>query len=607
MATTPTVLRNATDTVVGSYTPNTNYVNNTRMGISNQATNISYGLLYFAVPFPKGVTIINATLTLTSQNAQAGSLTWNVQRIASAWSASRVTWNNKPGVTGAIASLTKTAPAASTQWSFDVTALMQSVSNGAAWYGFRVSSTSTLYNWAWSTQAPTLAYRPTLSISWADNPAAPSMLYPSGGRAVSVAKPTLQCNFVDVSGDTTMQAMQVQIDDVSDFLTPLFDSGTVLTSVPELDLNTTAYAGLAVDAVVYWRARVQDGAGLWSNWSAPTTFTRKSRGVLTLNNPAASPNNFVSEATPPIDWSFTGRTQKAYQVAITDGVDLNKWLWTSGKITASTTVITLPEKVLLYNNKTYQVIVQIWDEISREATPGDPIPTQVSRLFTYQYDATVSPVTSLAASLHAYFPRIQLTWNRGTQPDRWNIYRDNKMIATMNGADAFVSGTSYSFWDYLPAPRQAQVYTVVAVVNNKGSSPNPTVTATPRTLTTTLSSKDGVNVVLLWNSKPDMALQETSGVYAPAGNGSPILITQAERGYAGKVEGRIAGYGTVTSNQFRDMFKNLMKFNGQTLLLTVVNDAFECVIYNATYRPVAKNEEVVYDVSFDFFQTDYVP
>ena len=607
MATTPTILRNATDTCVGSLTPNTNWSTNSRMGISAVSTNITYPMIYFAMPFPKGVTILNATLTLTQQNDYAGSVTWSVQRIASAWSASRVTYNNRPGVTGTVVSLTKSAPVRSTQWSFDVTSLIQSVSNGAAWYGFRLSTTSTAYNWIWSTQAPTSGVRPVLSISWADNPKAPTQLYPSGGRAVSLAKPTLQCNFVDVSGDTTMQAIQVQLDTPGTFTTPLFDSGTVLTSVPELDLSTTAFAGLAADQTVYWRARVQDGAGLWSNWSAPTTFVRKTRGTLTLNNPAVSPNNFVSEATPPIDWTFTGRTQKAYQVVITDGVDLNKWLWTSGKVTGTTTVITLPANVLRYNNQSYQVIVYIWDDIDRENTPGDPIPTSVSRVFTYQYDATVTPVTSLAAAPHAYYPRVQLTWSRATQPDRWNVYRNNKLIGTGLGADYFVSGTSYSFWDYLPEPRTQQTYTVVAVVNNKGSSPNPTVSTTPNNKTTTLSSKDGVNVILIWNADTDMDLQETSGVYTPAGNGAPVLITQSERGYAGTVKGRLAGFGTITSQQFRDAFKQLMKFNGQTLLLTVANDAFECIIYNATYKPVVKNEEVVYDISFNFFQTDYVP
>ena len=607
MATTPTVLRNAIDSAVSNLAPTKNYGNPTTLGISNVTGRLAEVFIYFAIPFPRGATILNATLSLVNQNAYAASTTWSVTRLAAAWSSSRITWNTRPAVTGTAVSVTKATAPAGTKWDFDVTAMMQTISNGAAWYGFKVSTTSNVYNWMYASENANVAFRPTLSISWADNPQAPTMLYPSGGRAVSIPKPVLQCNFVDVSGDTTMQSMQIQIDDASDFATPLFDSGTVATSVPQIDLSTTSFTGLTANQVVYWRARVQDGAGLWSDWSLPTTMTYITRGTLTITNPAVSPNNFVAESTPPISWTFATRTQKAYQVVVALDATPNKWLWTSGKITAPDTTVTIPEKVLLFNNVAYRLTVMVWDTIDREATPGDPIQYTATRTFTYQYDGTVAVVTGLTASAHAIYPHILLSWSRSTQPDAWDIYRDGKLIATAPGAQYFVSGTAYQYWDRLPSPKVVNTYTVIPVVNSKGAASSPTVTATPRIIGPTLSDISGNYIVILFNQDTDMSLTEETTVYAPAASGAPVIITQAERGFQGKVAGRLASFGGISAETFKANYKKLVRNNGQRLQLTIVNEAFEVILANATYKPVTRNEEVVYEVSFNFYQTDYVP
>ena len=44
-----------------------------------------------------------------------------------------------------------------------------------------------------------------------------------------------------------------------------------------------------------WPVRVQNAAGVWSDWSDPVSFTRVNKATLTINNPAASPNNFVND------------------------------------------------------------------------------------------------------------------------------------------------------------------------------------------------------------------------------------------------------------------------------------------------------------------------
>ena len=67
-----------------------------------------------------------------------------------------------------------------------------------------------------------------------------------------------------------MQSIQVQTNATDVWTAPTFDSGTVASSTPELDLNTTSYAALTDGQVIYWRVRVQDMAGLWSLWSDPS-------------------------------------------------------------------------------------------------------------------------------------------------------------------------------------------------------------------------------------------------------------------------------------------------------------------------------------------------
>jgi hypothetical protein len=220
-----------------------------------------------------------------------------------------MTWNNQPAVTGTAVTLTKSSPAAGTVWTFDLKSMFQTVSNGAAWYGIRITSNGATNTQFWSPQAADSTNRPAIVFTWADNPKVPTMLYPSGGRAVGDPLPTLRCDFVDVSGDTTMAGLQVQINAGSNnFAAPTFDSGVVATSVPELALVQTAFTGMVEGTTYWWRAQVQDGSGLWSGWSVPTSMRLMYLPKVQINNPAFS-NTIatVSEATPPIDWTVVPR------------------------------------------------------------------------------------------------------------------------------------------------------------------------------------------------------------------------------------------------------------------------------------------------------------
>lgn len=1020
MGSTPVIMNNATDSWVYQYQPTkAQGTAGSVLYVGADSGKVTRSLLYWSLPFPRGVTILSAKIRMTQYGAITGAKTVSCYRLTSSWSATKVTWNTQPTWAAAGVSASKTGTPANTVWEWDVSALMQSVSNGAAWYGFLFGSSQAQTRF-FSPNYTTVTARPVLEVSWKDNPKKPTTLKPAAGRSVAIAKPTLQCDFTDISGDTSMASIQVKI--FADLLTANanttseFDSGEVATDVPELDLTQTAYAGAASGATKYWRVRVKDGAGLWSDWSDPESWTYTTKGTLTINSPGftetrrnkvinpswrfpttnveirrnlasntkgattpsqyalsmaggtaaltnvtgssgpiaaitsfirgtwsvaatsaliqiiggssvatayeilVTPNetmnfslyarsslnsqvyrleanfydsggavtssffsgnitltgnvwqqftisgavpansvraafriaqqsgtlmsvnatlditgilverlcagnlgyfdggttaadgltyayigtadasastatgpgalgaftyyaaqvgclgwrnstetykiiekiansslfgfsasvvvtcgvgeywggrfqarvtsgtsvsiiarlgcyssgganissdqsivnntfalpsdgswvditlpsnnptptgavnirflmyasgthaagttmefryatlenvgitgftpsdyfdgatldtttadyswagtvdqsesikkeSYFAEATPPISWAFAGRTQKAYQVSVQKSDGGKTWLWTSGKITSTATTVTVPANVLKWNNILYYVQIRIWDTIDREATPGDAPYVESLQLVRYLYDATVNPVTGLVGTKDTKYAGMVLTWSRNTMPDNWNIYRDNKVIHTNTGVGLLVSGQNYTYTDWIPEPRKACTWQVVAVVNGKGSTPNPTVTDTVVPVTATLSAKDGTNPVLIWNYQHDMSLTEMSSVFQPAGSSPPIIITQSEHGYQGKLSGLLADNPidtSLTAQQWRDRFNQLKKNNGVTLLLTLIDVAFECFIQNATIKPLIDGQGVKYYVEFDFFQTDWV-
>lgn len=601
----PVLLRNASDSWVNQGATAKNYSQTARIQLGTVSGNARRGFFFFARPWPAGATILSAKIGVYNTATWSGSRTLTLQRVADKWSVSRVTWANQPGVTGSTVAVTKTGATANTLWEFDVTSLIQQVSDGAAWWGFRIISNGTAVESLYSNQSREASgdYRPYLEVTWSDAPDAPEELYPGGGRIVSRSRPLLRFNFTDVSGNTSLAAVQVQTNSSDSWTTPAFDSGEVATSVPELDLATTAFVAMTDGQTVYWRVRVKDGAGIWSEWSEAESFTRQSKGTLTLDNPAASPNNFIYEPTPPVFWTLTGRTQRAYQVYVAKTSDVGNWLWTSGKITSTDSSRYLPAGVIDDTGETYRFGLRVWDTLNREGD-GDPIFYEVTRDVTYSYDNTVGGVTSLAAEQDLPYPWVTLTWNRSTAPDSFVVTKNGKVVeADIEPASVFVSGTSYSYTVKLVEPRVNQVFRVLAVVNGKSSQTNPSVSITTRTNSPWLMRADGSSPIIMYNYSTNPQSRSVETVHEPIGGSSPVLITQYIRGYEGDFTGRLADgvLEGVSARVMRDRFKSFLP--GEKLILHLVDEVMKVVIYNKNYLPVAKSgNQVLYDVSFSFFE-----
>lgn len=594
------ILQNGNDTYVNSSSPSLNYSGSTQLVVKGAGTALFYSYIYFARPFPLGATILSATLRLYQVSAETVTHTVTVRRLTSlGWSLSGTNYNNRPAstTTGQVAVTKAFATPIGTEWAFDLTTMMQLVADGTAWAGLQILNNIDDYLYLGSTQHPT--YKPVLEVTWSDAPDMPTSLSPSGNRAVSLAKPTLRFDFTDVSGSTQLANVQVQVNATNVWTAPTFDSGTVAATVPQLDLTTTAYAGLAVAASTWWRVRVQDGAGLWSPWSVGAQFQRQNDGTLTITNPPVS--GLITEPTPPITWTFTGTTQAAWQVYITPAASTSTILHNTGKVAGTALSYTLPAGVLK-DDSSYMVFVRVWDTVSREATPGDTAWVEASRAFTYSYDATVAVVTSLASTDLAPVPGVTLTWARATAPDSFAIRRNGVIIASnLLPGTLSTGGTNYAYTDRAGDPYKANTWRVDAIVNGKTSQSSPTVTRTLRPSGIWLQDPArGIAVRLLGRDAGTWTMGEVAETYTPVGGTKGVRVTQALRGYEGSISGMIVAGATSVAQQVADLML-LKQSPGQPYLLTTSDFTISVVIGNVVAAPIPLPDQQK-AVSFDFWQ-----
>ena len=230
-------VRNGRDTWVNSAAASARHSDAKLLRLLNPGASTEYAYIWLRNPAPKGATIVSAQLHLFGYGADGLSATVTVQRLSARWSESQTDWNNKPGVTGATVSVTAIQSADAQEWVFDVSAILQTVTDlgPGSFYGLRISTTATTERKFYSLDATD--NRPYLLVQWSDAPDAPINLTPSGGAAVSVAKPVLSYDYHDPNG-SDLVSQQVQINPTNAFTAPAFDSGTVAADGPEYDTST---------------------------------------------------------------------------------------------------------------------------------------------------------------------------------------------------------------------------------------------------------------------------------------------------------------------------------------------------------------------------------
>ena len=607
------IVRSGLDATVKSAYPNATYGAATRLQLK---TGTHESFIFFRSPVPQNAAMDVATATLRIKNAAAvgGSVTISAQRVGTSPKWRRLTWNNKPGVVGSAASQTISGPTTDTWWELDVTAHVQAIANGSPNYGWKLTTTSSTLLRLFSLNAA--QFKPTLVVEWTDKPDTPTVLHPLNGKAVSTSKPTVRMSYSDPGGDDDLDAVQVQIDAAGNFTSGIdFDSGWVTATTPELDLTTTAYAGLADAATTTLQCRVRDEKGGVSDWSDPVTFSRDDKGTLAITSPAVSPNNFVDEFTPPIAWTFTGETQKAYRVLIARAARPHTWVYDSGRVTTTTPEHTLPFRWhghrVLKDDLEYIVTVRVWDAKDRCGTAY----VQATRSFTVQYDNTVTAITGLTATQPGLGPWVQLDWQRATLPDEWVIVRDGEVIEKEDiASDLFVSGTSYRFTDRTARPMVAHVYKVRAAVTSgpgrKMAATSPTATITPVSENFHLTTEDGSRSVFILSPDPEnMAYGEDFAVYVPVGAEMATKIIRGMRGLEGNVVGVVVSSAESTWDEYKQDLLAIKAAPSTTYRLAFGDENIPVVLGNVTVSPSSfmTRGNPALRVSFDFWQDGELP
>lgn len=596
------------DTWVSSLSPSANYESSAWLQVQSGAR-LAY--TYFAASFPLGASILSANLVLTSRAlSSTGTRSMTVRRTQDRPAFSRMTWNNAPaGITGPGEPKTVTksgALAAGTEWVFDVTSHLQAVSDGADWAGWRIETDSSESIVLHGMQSG-LESRTRLEVVWSDAPDAPSQLSPAGGRVVKTPTPWLRWDYTDVAGDTDMAGMQVQVAATeTGFGSPVFDTGQIAASRPELDLSGTSYSGIPSGGSHWWRVRVEDGAGLWSAWSDAVEVGYVAPASLALVSPApggtvASPAG-LDDVTPVVSWALTGATQEAYRVRVWLNAAPKKPLWDSGRVTSSDNAVTVKSGVLRWDDRLYRLQVDVWDTLDRTSVPGFTAAYTASTIALLDWDDTLAGTEALSARPLDPYPFVELEWTRSPAPDGWTITRDGEVVANLDYADTLqVDGTNRWVDRYAP-PRTELRYTVRPRVNGKTAWGNPTAVVVSEPVGIWLVN-DTDEVCLIGVDEGSWGMGETSELHEPISGDRVVQIRSGMRGYEGSISGQligdVRGLEDVTAGEWRDALLRIKRDGGANLIASTVS----IPVYTSEVVPAPTPEvEEQYAASFAFWQ-----
>lgn len=530
-------------------------------------TSAASGLIRVGMPsdIPANASVVSAILTVQQQGNVAGSVTLQLQRHSANWTTSKVTWANRPNVSGTVViPPAKTAPTDATLWSFDVTADVAAFVLGTvANYGWRLNTTSaTTVNMRGSAAA---VGKPQLVITYLTPADAPINLTPAGNQAVSVAKPWLT---FQAPPDTTAINVQVDADQIG---APDFDSGDVNATVGALDSSTTAWSGLAAGgASLYWRARTKSALG-YSAFSAWAQMRRVAKPTVTITSPTATSDDL----TPPVVWSVAGGVQVSWQVRVTNSA--GAVVADSGQIVGTDTTWT-PPKAVTTEGSTATVEVRVWDNVDRVATPGDLPYANTTLTFTAAGTASVSPATGMTAVADGFAPFVTVTGTRGSAPDSWTVVRDAQRVATgLSPASANLA----AYQDWTAEPNKPHVYRAAPnTVATGTASGGPTVTVTPTCLGIWLvDPADTTKRAVIWgDDEGDFDATELAVIHQPIA-GPPVRRVIYRPPLSGSVAGDLVDAGGVTADSqiaalydFKGKDRDLRLILGDRNLLVRIGD-----------------------------------
>lgn len=177
-------------------------------------------------------------------------------------------------------------------------------------------------------------------------PNTPVLSTPAAAAAGVMERPTLSIAGYSTPSGNAQDAIQFQLSTAAAFAVVLHDSGLLPAG-----LAYTLPAGvLAAGSTFYWRARVRDVAGLWSEWMTVASFTTAASFVYvvppSITGPAANATDVPEQPTVSLS-AFTvsggADTHKSSQVRIraSDGTYAAP-VWDSGPDTVNKLSMVVP-------------------------------------------------------------------------------------------------------------------------------------------------------------------------------------------------------------------------------------------------------------------------
>ncbi|MGH3500557.1 MAG: DUF7594 domain-containing protein [Nocardioidaceae bacterium] len=558
--------------------------------------------------FPLGANVLRAHLYVYTAGDWDLSAELSACQVDDWLGAHSITWANRPGLVGASVQVSHHVNRVGTEFDFDVTQQMQSVSDGADWNGFAVrrldgGDSKRIFALDSASQ-----YTPRMEILWTSHPEAPTRLAPDGDRAVSVQKPTLGFNFRDNLGSTHMAGCTVQINSTSSFSNPDWNSGNVSTSVPELDLSDTDYPGLpSGGASRYWRVRVQDGAGQWSGWSDVAKMRYVAQPALSLTIPQPAPDNIVTDPSPTIEWSYAG-TSARWRLGLQRLADSSSSpdddVYSSGWQDGTADQWTIPTRAHLRDNHNYRVYVRVEDAVDREGVPGHPAFAYVSQAFHFDDDDTYDPPDTLTVAQVGTSPWVKVTWTRTGAPDAWIIRRDGKVIATdLDPGDVLESGSTYSWTDYGADGNTEHTYRVQALVNHKATANGPTKNITTKPTGIWLVDPERYIQVQIYGTDPGTwNASDAFSIYSPLRGNFTVKIAQSQRGAEGSVQGMLISDDTHTAHEWAHLMERIRNSPSRPVTLAFPTRTLTAALGDIVTGVTDASDR--YTVSFDFWEAE---
>jgi hypothetical protein len=561
--------------------------------------------------FPTGPDVLITSAVLEWRAASAwGACTLVAARVTSRKSYSTLKYTAMPTITatGQVSTVLG-ALSSGALIEQDITAFVDAWAKGTVPnYGLRFYAGSTAARLVHAVQSTSPTLRPRLVYTAFRKPTVPAITAPTNGQQVAIARPKL--TWTPSTDPLRLQASyQVQMNATDSWGAPTYDSTEVASTAGE-HLVTFDIANLAT---WFWRVRVKNGGGQWSDWSEGQEFGRTNKPTFNITQPTGGT---WTDSTPPVEWSaLSAGTQKQYRVQHIVGGTVRI---DSGILAGTDTDWASIDAIPGFNGGAVTTRVEVWDTVDRAATPGDGPSIVDSETWTYTPGATVA-ATSITVTQHATLPVPQLDWVRATDPDRWDIQRsidggDFESVGIFDGPDLNTTGTNYQYVDLTAPPHHLLEYRAVAGVNGIDSSSNPTDTITIDATHIWLldPEDDTVWCALADRESSGLAYTEDSEVAFIKGADRAQVTFDAFRGFSGGVAGGV--YGTATSQylgrtaqEMRDAIIVHVKSYPTRILRLIQSDYNIPVIVLGATPTLRPEAELSYGISFSVEQQGELP